>query len=497
MKITRRKIFNYDAAATSPEVFDYYVDSSQALSVEEMKHSSPETKVPTYGNGLDGSTFRVAFVNAKTDRQESVRVDFYASGFNYDKAEIVDPSAYHTWFKVYHNPKDISIHVYESSAEGREIFSGKEYVIQDTNDVPTYLTFEFGGDAHFFDASIEYLSGNNSGYWIGPMGINMVEGNTDYWSPSDRNVAVPVIGTEMKWANTTDFTENYKLYDENGELVTTVPELYNVPKKLHLMIYPRDFTGISVRKARVNFEFYSLYSDDYIAHVDPSIAQEKKLKKNKKSFWILLTQPGKPIVLDVVGDSKFPKNDMSYLTNETGDTYNLIGTTLEINSIYPSLRENKTDYKYIGLKTDTNAPIMSIKIFNESREEMNPNVAAVFNTDTNAIFTSFTPSKTDVTCNFYIRIKKYQITNAEANNGILNRPLKYFVVLTLDNGNDTPYEIQIDQYGYIHSESMKTFDYYPYPSNETEDEHSEPSKKVATLASDSSGIVYPIFWTNQ
>ena len=37
MKITRRKIFNYDAAATSPEVFDYYVDSSQALSAEEMK----------------------------------------------------------------------------------------------------------------------------------------------------------------------------------------------------------------------------------------------------------------------------------------------------------------------------------------------------------------------------------------------------------------------------------------------------------------------------
>ena len=483
MKIIRRKIFNYDATTPSTEEFDHYIDNGQTLPVGENQ-SNPEIQVLVDGNDLD-----------ETGRQKSVRVDFYAPGFNYDKAEIVDPSAYHTWFKVYRNPKDISIHVYESSKEIKEIFSGKEYVFQDP-DIPTYLTFEFDGDANFFDASIEYLSGNNNGYWIGPVKINVFEQNTDYWSPSDKNVAVPVIGTQMKWANTVDFTENYKLYDEYGNVVTAIPKLYSVPKKLHLMIYPRDFVGISVRKAKVNFEFYSLYSDNYIAHVDPNIAPEKKLRKNKKSFWILLTQAGKPIVLDVVGDPEFSKNDMSYLTNEAGETYNLTGSTLEINSIYPSFRENKTDYQYIGLKADTNAPIKSIKIFNESREEMNPDIAAVFNTDTNTIFNSFVPTMSDVTCNFYIRIKKYQITNAEANNEVMNVPLTYFIVLTLDNGNDTSYEIQIDQYGYIHSEAMKVYNYYPYPSNEIEEEHSDPNMKVATLASDSSGIVYPIFWTN-
>lgn len=95
----------------------------------------------------------------------------------------------------------------------------------------------------------------------------------------------------MSWLNTKDYEENYIIKDENGNEASTFTILYKNPGKVHVMVYPRDFTGTKMRRARVNFEAYSLYVDNFAAY-DSSVPVEQRIKKNSSKSFFTITQAG-------------------------------------------------------------------------------------------------------------------------------------------------------------------------------------------------------------
>lgn len=498
MKKVRTKEFNYNLNQSSANVFDYYEPNSQTLTEEELKHSTPETKVLRLGRDSDDASAYPVLFKRDSLTQGHAMVDFWASGFEYNNPTLVDPSLFHTWFKIYKNPQDPSMLVYN---EGVLVPAGKEFLYNNVSDVdPKYLVFDISTDASFFDASVEYLSDNETGYWIGPAQINIFDNNSDIWRPKDGSVPAPVTGTEMSWLNTKDYEENYIIKDENGNEASTFTILYKNPGKVHVMVYPRDFTGTKMRRARVNFEAYSLYVDNFAAY-DSSVPVEQRIKKNSSKSFFTITQAGKPIIINITADGAFNRNEMSYFQDGNGELIQMIGNTININSIYPAFMEGDIPYQYIGLDCVTNSAIKSVKILDEGKNPVPTNVANVYGYDDKP-FEGFRPTESDIECNFYLKIKKYQIDNTESGDETLNQPLVYKVVITLDDGNNTSYEFKINQYGYIANDDVRCYHIYTEDNGQvlTDEEkmHSTPENKLktsGTFLNDS--YIFPIYFTNK
>ena len=101
MKKVRTKEFNYNLNQSSANVVDYYEPNGQTLTEEELKHSAPETKVLTLGRDSDDASAYPALFKRDSLTQGHAMVDFWASGFDYNNPTLVDPSLFHTWFKIY------------------------------------------------------------------------------------------------------------------------------------------------------------------------------------------------------------------------------------------------------------------------------------------------------------------------------------------------------------------------------------------------------------
>lgn len=437
--------------------------------------------------------------DAKHLVQRKVEVDFWAAGFNYEDPILIDSSLFHTWFKVYKNPDDASMLIYN---EGVLVPSGKEFLYNNNNDTePKYLTFDISTDAPYFDASVEFLSDNESGYWIGPAQVNLFDNNTDIWRPKDPTIAIPTQGTEMMWNNTVGIQRDVVIKDETGKDVSVFSLLYSSPSKVHVLVYPRDFTGTKIRRARINFEAYDWFIDNFIIY-DSSVPDEQRLHKNKVNSFITITQAGKPIIINVVSDNSFNKNDNSYFQDSNGESISMTGNSFDINSLYPSYMVGDIPYQYIGMSCITNSEIKDVIIVDEGRKPVSTDIAGIYNTSDDHEFDGFIPSGSSVESKFYAKIKKYQIENSESGDETLNMPLVYIIQIILNDGNNTTYEIKINQYGYIANENLRAYDIYTSDNGQVltdlEKEHSTPENKLKTSGSFlEDGYIFPVYFSEK
>lgn len=433
------------------------------------------------------------------DSQESLKqyqasVDYWASGFNYDTPEIIDPSVFHTSIKVYRNPGDVSILLFDDN--GSVISNGKDFLFENASQTePLFLTFDVSSNAKYFDASVEYLSDAENGYWVGPNMVNQQDNNTDIWKPKDPNIAVPVIGTQMLWANIDPekYEDNVVFKDEDGTTIGTFSRLYTNPGKVHVMIYPRDYTGIKVRRVKINFESYFYFVDNFSLHDDP---EAQKLYKSKANAFITVSQAGIPVIINVTADPDFNKNAMEYFTDKNGDLIPMVGHTIEINSTYPSYMSGDAPYQYIGFVCSTNSAIKSISILDEGQNPVEPEIAQIYGSDDNP-FDGFVPSPEEVVCKFYAKIKKYEIPVGDTSDEDLTKPIVYIIKIVLDDGSNTNFTITLYQYGFLADKDAEVYHYYdPNQTNLTDEEkeHTSISTRLRTSGMyPDEGLKFPLY----
>lgn len=447
------------------------------------------TKQFNYNLNVEPETTQVPQNN-----QQHVSVDFWASGFNYDIPEIIDPSSFHTNLKVYKNPKDASILIFDNNVL---VPSGKEYLFENASqENPIYITLDVSSNTQYFDASIEYLSGNEGGYWIGPNLVNTFDNNTDIWRPADPEVGIPVAGTQMVWNNTEKYQDNVVFKDEDGTPVASFERLYETPDKVHIMLYPRDYTGTKVRRAKINFEAYYYFVDNFSLHDDPSA---QKLYRMKASSFITISQSGIPVIINITADPDYNKNAIEYFSDENGELISMIGKTFDINSVYPSYNVGDIPYQYIGMVCITNSAIKTIEILDEGRNPVDKSIATIFGSDDNP-FEGFIPTPSEITCKFYARIKKYQIPIGDTSDEELTKPIVYIIKVTLDDGNNTSYEITLNQYGYLADPAMQCYHIYdPNQPNLTDEEKEHttiPGKLETAAVYPEEGLKFPVYISN-
>lgn len=422
--------------------------------------------------------------------QQKQLIDFWAKGYNYDKPGIIDPSSFHTQLKLYRNPEDVSVAV---SSNGSAVPDSKEFVFTaDDASVVQYISLDISSNAVWFDASVEFLNTNEAGWWIGSSQIGEHDSNTDIWEPADKSEAYPKAGSVMVWKNTVGLHKDVSLHDENGVKVFDASYEYDVPSRVHIKIYPRDFTGVKARSCKVTLTAHTSYVDNFAVWQDSSVG---KIAAKSASSTLYISQAGVNVVFSAVADETYSKNDLSYFKDSAGNLIPLEGQTVSINTLYPSSQEDGTEWQYFGIAATTNAKISSIRVLNDADTSVASSIAGVFNTADSLPFSGFTPDESNVKCLFYVRIKKYEITNAAASDPLAKLPIIYKVSFTLDDGS-SPYWFKIKQYGYIADDTMRVYDYYTGPQTLTEEEqaHSTPETKVETNGTYiSESYIFPIY----